>query len=79
MGDNSLNAYPLPIGVENHCGVTTEKRDSLWKLASFLERDDSECTTTTSFPIDCKVFRVDLICVLCQIGDRCGERSGAVG
>lgn len=79
MSDNSLNARPLPIGVKNHCGVTTEQRNSLWKLASFLERDDSECTTTTSFPIDCKVLRIDLICDLCQMGDCCGEGSGAVG
>lgn len=49
--------------------MTTEQRNSLWKLASFLKRDDGEGATTTSFPIDCKVLRVDLICVLCQIGE----------
>ena len=64
MSDNSLNACPLPIGVENNCGVTTEQRDSLWKLASFLKRDDSECTTTARLPIYRQIFGVDLVACL---------------
>lgn len=67
---------PLPVGVENHCGVATEQRDALWKLASFLEGDNGKSTTTTSFPIDGKMFRVNLFRYMSDWG-YCGERLGA--
>jgi hypothetical protein len=40
--------------------MATEQRDALWQLASFLERNNGESTTTTSFPIDGKMLRVNL-------------------
>lgn len=41
--------------------MTSEQRDALRQLAALLEGNDSESSTTTSFPIDCQVLRVNLV------------------
>jgi hypothetical protein len=73
------NACPLPVGVQNHCGVATEQRDALWKLASLLERDDGESTATTGFPIDSKMLRVDLFRPMSDRVLRRKVRGGGMG
>lgn len=57
---NSTRLTSLPVGVEHDCGVTAKQRDALRELATLFERDDGESTAATGFPINRKVFRVNL-------------------
>lgn len=51
----------VPVGVKNHRCVSTEQRNTVWQLAPFLKRNDSERSTTTGFPIDRNVLGVNLV------------------
>ena len=60
--------------------MATEQRDALWKLASFLKRNNGESSTTTIFPIDGKVLRVDLVRSVLDRGLLRREvRGGSIG
>ena len=50
----------LPIGVQHSCGVTPEQRYPVWQTSLFTKRYDRKCSSSTCFPIDRKVFGVDL-------------------
>jgi hypothetical protein len=59
-GGNQVIVERIPVSVEHDCGVAPKQRDAFRKLATLLKGNDGEGTTTTSFPIDRKVFRVNL-------------------
>lgn len=57
------NSHCSPVGIEDHGSVTPEKRYSLRQLPALLQRNNSKCTSTTSFPVYGEVFGVGLVVV----------------
>jgi hypothetical protein len=55
-----VNSRCLPVGVQNNGSVASTQRDAVWELAPFFKRNNRKGATTTCFPIDRDMLRVDL-------------------
>jgi len=53
----------VPVGVEDSCGVSTEKRKLLWHATPLVDGNDSECASTAGLPIDGDVFGIGLFTI----------------
>ena len=54
------NCMLIPVGIENGGGVTAEERQLVGCSARFVYGDNSESTTTTSFPVYSNILGVGL-------------------
>lgn len=59
-GGNERIVERRPVCVEDGGGVSAEEGDKLRETSALVQGDDGKGTTTTGFPIDGQVLRVDL-------------------